>query len=443
MVESTPFDETTAGTLHQQRDRPNVGRVLHVEVLRGPDLGLSSAIVSATSIGKSSACELRLTDESVSRRHLELSPVATGGLRLVDLSSTNGVYVNGARTFEGIVDAGAQIEIGGSILGIRVGEAMIETLPMRTRFGRIVGASLPMRALYAKAEQIASTTLPLLIEGETGTGKELLAEAIHEASPRASQPFVVFDCTTVSSQLLEASIFGHERGAFTGAIEARPGIFEEADGGTLMIDEIGDLDIALQAKLLRAAERQEVQRVGGTKWKRVDVRLISATRRDLEAEIAAGRFRDDLYYRIAVARVMLPPLRARELDVELIATNIWQKLAPGEQLPPDLLPRYSSYKWPGNVRELVNVVQRRFALGAGDTWQERAPQLSADGQSDFMGNVLAENPPYVVGRRRVIDEFERRFVAWALERCGGNVTRAANTYGIARRYLTRIKSRSA
>jgi two-component system, NtrC family, nitrogen regulation response regulator GlnG len=140
---------------------------------------------------------------------------------------------------------------------------------------------------------------------------------------------------------------------------------------------------------------------------------------------------------------MLPPLRARELDVELIATNIWQKLAPGAQLPPDLLPRYSNYKWPGNVRELVNVVQRRFALGAGDTWQERAPQLSTDGQSDFMGNVLAENPPYVVGRRRVIDEFERRFVAWALERCGGNVTRAANTYGIARRYLTRIKSRSA
>ena len=442
MTETEPFRDATTNTLQYDRTRSTTGRVLRLDVVRGPDAGAYAVVNGPTSVGKSSACELLLTDPSVSRRHLQVTPAEQGGLRLVDLSSMNGVFVNGSRVFEGIVDDGARIELGETVIEVRSGEGPIESHPMRTRFGRMVGASAPMRALYAKCDTLAPTNIPMLIEGETGTGKELLAEAIHEASTRANKPFVVFDCTTVSSQLVEAHLFGHERGAFTGAIESRSGVFEDANGGTLLIDEIGDLEVALQAKLLRAAERQEVQRVGSMRWRRVDVRLISATRRDLESEIAAGRFRDDLYFRIAVARVMVPPLRARESDLALIAGTVWEKLAgAGERLPDDLLPRYASYRWPGNVRELVNVVQRRYALGSGAAWQEE-PATYDPQSSDFFEQTLATNPPYTVARRLVIEEFERRFVDWALLRSGGNVTKAAQTYGIARRYFTRIKART-
>jgi transcriptional regulator with GAF, ATPase, and Fis domain len=439
---SENLDDKTADTTVDGGAGPPA-QVFSVEVLAGPDQGLVHRIDESSFAGKSAACELRLTDPKVSRRHVELR-VEQLGLRVLDQASTNGVYLNGARVLDAFAQDGDRLRLGDTLLGAR---AEVATEPVRistrTRFGRVIGASPAMRRLFQRCDQVAATDIPVLIEGETGTGKELLAEALHEASPYANKPFVVFDCTTVSPQLLESSVFGHERGAFTGAHEARPGVFEVANGGTLLIDEIGDLDITLQAKLLRAVERKEVQRVGSTKWVKVNVRLISATRRDLEAEIQAGRFRDDLYYRLAVARLMLPPLRARDGDVELLATHLWAKLSKGEQpFPTDFLARWQSYAWPGNIRELYNAVHRRFALGHFDALGEDEHETPAGADADIVDRLLQEDAPYTIARRQVLDDFNRRFVEIALAKSGGSVAKAAASFGIARRYFTRIKARA-
>jgi two-component system, NtrC family, response regulator HydG len=418
-------------------------RAFHVDVLSGVDAGASVAVDGMAYIGKSAVCELTLTDPKVSRRHVEVEDTPLG-LRLRDLRSTNGTFVDGTRVVEAFVQAGARVRLGDTLLEVsEAAQVKARARSTLMKFRRVVGASEAMRRLYARCEQVAPTEIPVLIEGETGTGKELLAESLHEASPRAHAPFVVFDCTTVSPQLLEASLFGHERGAYTGAQTSRPGVFEAAHGGTLLIDEIGDLDIALQSKLLRAVERKEVQRIGSARWVKVDVRLLSATRRDLEAEIQAGRFRDDLYFRLAVARLRLPPLRDRAGDVELLATHIWRGLSGGAvPFPGDFLPRWSSYAWPGNVRELANAVHRRFALGEGDAFDDDDAPTPLLGSADVIDGLLAEGVPYTSARRRVLEEFNKRFVEVALERSGGSVSKAAASFGIARRYFTRIKARS-
>lgn len=413
-----------------------------LSVLAGPDRGRSIHVRDGLFVGKSKVCELPLSDPKVSRRHAHLTHDGAY-LRVRDGGSTNGTYLNGGRIVEALTRDGDRIRMGDTLIGVSA-TTTGETVPLstRTRFGRVIGASLAMRRMFARCDQVAATDIPVLIEGETGTGKELVAEAIHEASARAQEPFVVLDCTTVSPQLLEASLFGHERGAFTGAQESRAGVFEVADGGTLLIDEIGDLDIGLQSKLLRAVERKEIQRIGSTKWIKIDIRLVSATRRDLEAEIQAGRFRDDLYYRLAVARVTLPPLRAREGDVELLASSFWSKLSDGGvPFPRDFLSRWQSYRWPGNVRELANAVQRRFALGESDIFgDQQAPGLGLG--ASVARALIDQGVPYSTARRRVLDEFERLFVEVALEKSGGRVTKAAAAYGIARRHFTRIKSRA-
>src|SRR5262245_60431404 len=188
-----------------------------------------------------------------------------------------------------------------------------------------------------------------------------MAEALHEQGPRASQPFVVFDCTAVPPNLVESELFGHERGAFTGAVTQRKGVFEQAHGGTLLIDEIGDLDLPLQPKLLRAIERGEIRRVGADRWIRVDVRVLAATRRDLAREVQAGRFRDDLFHRLAVGRIELPPLRHRRGDVPLLARQVWRELGGDARLlPAEILLKWEDYEWPGNVRELRNAVARQL-----------------------------------------------------------------------------------
>lgn len=414
-----------------------------VSVIEGPDAGRSVTVADGLFVGKSEVCELVLVDKKVSRRHayFAFDPL---GLRIRDEGSTNGTYLNGNRIVEALARDGDRVRVGDTLIAIaaETRAPASEPLTTRTRFGRMMGASTAMRRLFARCDQVAATGIPVLIEGETGTGKELLAEAIHEAGARGAKPFVVLDCTTVSPQLLEASLFGHERGAFTGAQEARPGVFEVANGGTLLIDEIGDLDISLQAKLLRAVERQEVQRIGATKWTKIDIRLISATRRDLEAEIQAGRFRDDLYYRLAVARLAIPPLRTRDGDVEFLATHFWSRFSGGSvPFPRDFLTRWQSYRWPGNVRELSNAVQRRFALGQGEGLDDDA-EPSLDLGASVAQTLIEQGVPYSIARRKVIDEFERLFVGMALDKTNGSVAKAAAAYGIARRHFTRIKSRS-
>jgi DNA-binding NtrC family response regulator len=308
-----------------------------------------------------------------------------------------------------------------------------------------------MRKLYPLFAQLAASDVPVVIEGETGTGKEALAEAIHESGPRAQAPFVVFDCTAHAPTLLESALFGHERGAFTGATEARKGVFEEAHGGTLLIDEIGDLDIALQPKLLRAIERSEIQRIGANKWSRVNVRVLAATRRDLDHEIHQGRFREDLFYRLAVARVELPPLRMREGDIALLANHFWSLLGGTSQpLESSFLARLADYGWPGNVRELHNTIARRRVFGQ-DTEVGLAREVGGSGAAseaartidDPIERALAMDLPLPQTRQLVSDELERRYVQRIVARHGGNVTRAAAASGLALRYFKLLRARTA
>ncbi|MBX3210477.1 MAG: sigma-54-dependent Fis family transcriptional regulator [Labilithrix sp.] len=315
-----------------------------------------------------------------------------------------------------------------------------------TSFGAFVGSSLAIRRLYPLCEKVARSNVPLVVEGETGTGKEALAEAIHQRGSRANAPFAVFDCTAVPPSLLEGALFGHERGAYTGADSARAGIFEEADGGTLLIDEIGDLDLGLQSRLLRAIHKQEVRRIGGRKWIHVDVRVIAATRRDLDAEVAAGRFRDDLFFRLAVARLLLPPLRERPEDIELLARHFWSLHTDEEQFPEEVLGRLRSYAWPGNVRELSNTMARLAAFGelatadGGELFMRRSPS-SIPPAGDFIDRVVARGLPLTAARDLVVGEFERRYVDF-LDSAHASERARMSASGVSDRYLRTLRSRA-
>jgi two-component system, NtrC family, response regulator HydG len=444
-------------TVHRPRMvRPTSGRVGFVlRVAAGPDTGAQLEIPpshpSRVLVGQSPSADLPLRDREVSRRHLGLD-VADGRLRLSDLGSKNGTRVNGVTVVEALLDGGERVDIGATTITVQRAEHAVEVpLSSATGFGRLVGASPAMRRLYPLCERLAAATVPVVIEGETGTGKEVLAESLHEMGPRAGGPFAVFDCTAVPPNLVESALFGHERGAFTGATEARRGVFEEAHGGTLLIDEIGDLDIELQAKLLRALERSEVRRIGGKAWIRAEVRVLAATRRNLDQEVAAGRFRDDLFYRLAVARIELPPLRHRTGDVELLARTFWKRMASAnDPIPEDFVVRLTSYSWPGNVRELHNAVARRVALGdLGDLYAagtpgsaSSAPASSSAAAVDPIAAVLGENLPFPRAKEKIVEAFERRYVEDVLRRHGGNVARAAAASGIARRYFQIIQARA-
>ncbi len=456
------FDDLTARA-RPPEDAVATASVYRLLVIDGPESGLELQVdgsePSRVLVGQGPACALRLADPLVSRRHAALD-ARPDGLRVTDLSSTNGTTVNGVAVFDALLKGGELLRIGGTTIKVDVvGESAPGSVSSAMRFGRTIGGSVEMRRLYPLCERLAASMMPLLIEGETGTGKEMLAEALHECGPRASGPFVVFDCTAVPSNLLESTLFGHERGAFTGAVGVRKGVFEQAHGGTLLIDEIGELELGLQAKLLRAIERSEVQRVGGTGFLRCDVRVLCATRRDLDREIAAGRFRDDLFFRITVARVELPPLRQRHGDIELLVRHFWRALGGADAaVPSELLRRAEDYPWPGNVRELHNAVVRWRALGELGLDTARAASVSPPGAGssppaapmpsgapahDVLEAVLTLDLPFPESRQRVVDEFERRYVERVLARHGGSVVRAAEASGIARRYFQIIRARQA
>ena len=424
---------------------------------RGKSLTLDGTSPSRVLLGSGPACALPLSDRMVSRRHLALE-LDGKRLRVTDLESTNGTTVDGVTILDALLHGGETIRIGETSLRVDlVSSSTTIALSAETRFGAVVGQSTEMRRLYPLCAKLAASTVPVIIEGETGTGKEVLAESIHGASARASGPFVVFDCTTVAPNLMESELFGHERGAFTGAVSARKGLFEQAHGGTIFIDEIGDLDLTLQPKLLRAIEKGEVRRVGGNKSIKVDVRVLSATRRDLDREIQAGRFRDDLFFRLAVARIELPPLRRRHGDVAVLAKHFIAELGGGGRpLPFEVLQRFEDYAWPGNVRELHNAVARWLALGelapaegartsspSGPSATPTLPSLAGATSGDAIERVLERDLPLPRARQEVVEEFERRYIERVLSRHGGNVVHAAAASGIARRYFQIIRARQA
>jgi DNA-binding NtrC family response regulator len=431
-----------------------------LEVTVGPDTG-QRFVVDPTGparvyAGTSPVCPIRLTDPTVSRRHLALEPVGNR-LRASDLGSTNGSTVNGVAFGEVWLNGGERLTVGDSVLGVKRVSLRTVTLGAAEGFGRVLGTSPEMRRIYPLCARIAASDIPAVIEGETGPGKELLAEALHEASPRAHGPFVVLDCTTIPGTLMESVLFGHEKGAFTGAVRLQEGLLEQAHGGTLLIDEIGDLEPRLQPKLLRAIERAEFRRVGGSQWIKVNVRILAATRRDLDQEVQAGRFRDDLFFRLAVARVELPPLRERRGDIAFLVNQFWERLGGTLPVPYDLIVKWERMPWLGNVRELHNAVARQLALG--DLEEEMArlrspappafPSLPARSSAlpvdatDVIQRVLELNLPLGRSRELVVDDFERRYVARVLEREGGDVGKAAAASGIARRYFQLLRARRA
>jgi DNA-binding NtrC family response regulator len=312
---------------------------------------------------------------------------------------------------------------------------------LQDRFGvqNLVGQSGAMVEVYKLVARVASVDTTVLVQGETGTGKELVARAIHYASPRADAPFVVVDCTAVPEALFESELFGHERGAFTGAFLARRGLFETAAGGTCFLDEIGELSAPLQAKLLRTLQDQAVRRVGGNDWIPVDVRVIAATNRDLRKRVEEGRFREDLYYRLNVVAINVPPLRERPEDLSLLAQHFVEKYAhaahkPTRGLTPDALALLTAYHWPGNVRELENAIERAVALSSSEL-------LMPD---DLPPQPRQETPPTVLPSvAMTLEEVKRWYVSRVLADVGGNKVQAAERLGIDRATLYRMLRRRA
>ncbi len=412
---------------------------VEVRVLDGPDRGATHQVgPNGVRIGTAVGSQLRLTDRTVSRLHCELR-VAGAAVRVVDSGSTNGTFVDGVRVFSAEVRSGSRIRIGETVLGISTGqERYTVELSPRHRFGDVVGASVEMRRLYGVLEKIAPTDSSVLILGETGTGKELVARAVHDASPRAKFPFVVVDCGAIAENLIESELFGHVRGAFSGALTDRRGLFEEANGGTLFLDEIGELPPALQPRLLRVLETFEVRRVGANTSRQVDVRVVAATNRSLARSINLGTFRDDLYYRLAVVEIELPPLRARPEDIPLLAEVFYRRYAgENEKPPPELLASLSSRAWPGNVRELRNFIERSVSLG----YSSSSPPATAPRRAEAEAPAEALVPvhlPLKDARAAWTEQFELLYVRALLAKTGGNVTRAAELAGINRRSLQRL-----
>jgi transcriptional regulator with GAF, ATPase, and Fis domain len=399
-------------------------RRFQVDVLDGPDRGARMVSTSdELTIGTAEGVDLRLTDPSVSRHHCTLK-VTERGLELRDLGSTNGTYAGDLEVVRGFVRSGARIRAGTSQLGITVlRDQIVHALAPGDRFGELLGVSPVMRRLYPVLDSCAQSEITVLLHGETGTGKELIAEAIHLASPRRDAPFVVVDCSVLPAQLIESELFGHVRGAFTGADADRTGAFEIASGGTIFLDEIGELALDLQPVLLRALENRTIRRLGTHQQRKIDVRVIAASRRDLRFEVNQRRFRPDLYYRLNVMRIVVPALDEREGDVAVLARHFWRGLRPDRELPEEILAELVRQRWPGNIRELRNAVERIALIG----WTAPAPpaRRAAYGQAKELASQL----------------WERTWVKELLVENGYNVSQAARAAQMARSHLRQLVDR--
>jgi len=389
-------------------------------------------------VGKADDNDLVLPDDGVSRYHLTLTRTADG-LLVRDLDSTNGTRVGGARVKEAIVEPGTAMHVGGAVLVIRVDLRGAEVPPSNSeRFESAIGRSIAMRAIFGLLERIAPTAATVLLSGETGTGKDVLARSVHARSPRSDHPFEVVDCGAISAALIESELFGHERGAFTGAVSAHEGAFERAQGGTLFLDEIGELPLGLQPKLLRVIEARQFRRVGGNKPMDADIRLLAATTRDLPREVEAGRFREDLYFRLAVVPVYVPPLRERKEDIPLLAHALLGSGAdPPLHLSADVLARLTAYDWPGNVRELRNALERAalIARASGETELTQIGLVETRRSEEEDVFRFEDGMTYRDARSRAEAQFEQKFVRWALARHGGNIAAAAREVRMDRKYL--------
>ncbi|MBI4862925.1 MAG: sigma 54-dependent Fis family transcriptional regulator [Candidatus Riflebacteria bacterium] len=396
-------------------------------VLDGADAGRQVSVESERiTIGSDPSADLRLCDRTVSKRHVEIEAL-NGQFLLRDLGSTTGTFLNGTRVKEAYLAPGDLLVLGACSLRFEPRMEEVRILPSSSdRFGLLYGTGTPMRQVFGVLERVAPTDSTVLVCGETGTGKDLIARSIHAASPRKQKPLMVFDCSAVSPELMGSELFGHVEGAFTGASRSRKGAFEAAHGGTVFLDEIGELPIDLQPKLLRVLEAREVRPLGANSPVSVDVRVVAATHRDLDALVRAGRFRQDLFYRLAVVRIDLPPLRERREDLKGLARALLEGLSPGRPAPEltdDAVAALAVQAWPGNVRELRNVLERTIALAPG-------PRLAARDLMLVSSGSPSDQAPDLSGL--TLDQIEREVIRQALERSGGNQKEAARQLGIHR-----------
>lgn len=427
--------------------RPPQTSSLKVVVLSGPEEGREIPLDQKQTItlGADSSCNIVLTDRAVSRKHLALT---FDGIVVTvrDLGSRNGTSLAGAKIKEAELPIGAVLTVGQSAITVQPRWYVREVPPSSAKaFGEVLGESLAMREIFAILERVAPTNVTVLIEGESGTGKELIARSIHQASARRDKPYVVFDCGAVPGELAESELFGHKRGAFSGAVADRAGAFAQADGGTICLDELGELPQELQPKLLRVLETGEVKPVGADKPRKVDVRVLAATNRDLYAEARRGSFRNDLLYRLEVVKIRVPPLRQRPDDIPLLVGRLLDgKLLAGDTIGGDNLRKLVAYGWPGNVRELRNMLTRAVALATEPA--KPAPRFSElvfnlGPVSSVPSTIGMEYPgvsspvEYKEAKEQVLLSFHRAYVTALLDRHKGNIQRAASAAGLSRKHL--------
>jgi DNA-binding NtrC family response regulator len=382
-------------------------------------------------VGSDAGNDLVLTDRFISGRHLRVSR-REGGFLAVDPGSTNGVFVGNVRIYEAVLPMHATLRCGETELTLEP----VTPARKEAAFQGIIGADPGIRQLAELIERVAPSSATVAIFGESGSGKELVARAIHARSYRADRPFIPVNCAAISKELIESELFGHEKGSFTGAVAAHKGAFEEADGGTLFLDEIGELPLELQAKLLRALESGEIRRVGAGKPSMVDVRVVAATNKDLLTATRAGRFREDLYYRLCVIPLHLPPLRSRRGDVAALAEHFVKVFSPRGQtvrITPEALERLTQHGWPGNIRELRNVVHRALLLRKGQMIDIADLSFDPD-PSARAGEPVGEFIPGMT-LEQMLQRLEREIVESALRRFNNNRERVARELGVARSTL--------
>jgi transcriptional regulator with PAS, ATPase and Fis domain len=402
-------------------------------VVEGPDMGRAAFVGNRLSVGSAEGARLRLTDPHVSAEHLEIERTA-GGFQVKDLGSTNGTWFEGSRIETAQVPVGATLKVGESYLRFVPQPEPLEIAPSASRrFGELVAESLAMREVFAVLELAARSDVTLLVQGETGTGKELVARAVHESSARRGKPFVAVDCGALPEGVLESELFGHVKGAFTGAERPREGAFLRAQGGTVFLDELSAVPLAVQARLLRVLEERKVRQLGSDAERPLDVRVIAASGPNLEGRVAQGTFRPDLYYRLSVVAVTLPPLRARREDLGPIVAELLRRRGfDAEDVGGENLARLMAHAWPGNVRELRNVVDRALALSPGATRFSELKLRVAAGPDEAL--AVRTDLPFKEAKDAVTQAFERSYLKSLHERHGGNVSAGAREAQVDRKH---------
>lgn len=410
-------------------------------------------------IGSHPDCDFAINDSSISRHHAKIE-LDQKGFRLVDLESKNGTYIGDLRINDIYITDHTTFRCAGIVIDFDIigkdMDAVEVDISRENHFGKLLGDSIAMREIFGLLSRVSHTDATVLIQGEPGSGKELVANAIWSNSKRADKPYVIFDCSTVSRDLVESELFGHLKGAFTGAVANRKGAFLEAEGGTIFLDEIGELPLELQSKLLRVLENRTIRPVGSEKSYPVNVRIIAATNKNLAREVEQGNFREDLYYRLAVITIAVPPLRKRPEDIPLLVEHFLKQLSEEKDYPPvsvsfSTLQKLKSYSWPGNVRELRNFVERASVLSSSNRIETRFLNASAleenssrikKEESSFLSSslkdVIDQRIPFKEAKQMVTDTFEQDYMKRVLEICKGNVSAAARFSSLNRKSVEYI-----